>query len=1153
MQAIHIGNINKQRLYYIVDGAGDADLLLLSPSGSSRKTSFLSFVSKTPDIKILDNTKFLQFLWHGSETKDADLWSNVFVNKTMQPPKDLILGSAVVTEFPNRNADKVKSLANTAMAFRSSLQTGFMEKALGRRIGNSSREAVGRATRGVRRFVRDAAYDAEAIDADNDGWVQEGTQFARRAVVSAAQNVGNVERGIGRGLASLSGTRKRLDQITEQEIIDKVIEAIVGSGLPVGPREKAKLQQLFRAQLQEESFAQNLKRFAEFYDDGMSWSTALKMWDSAYKLVEDAFNGGKKIETYQQAVDVFKKTFTQEGHLVDFLNLHKAGRGGPTDVFQHSFGKPFNPEEKLSTLHKDLLYAVLGAAIREPDLKNDVMFIISEKFLDNFPTPAEKAYALSLLSPAESFGQDWETFAIVPNAGGHALSIPRGRVRGGVPELRDNSFIQHIGYRTFDLSSGTLLKGMHDEMKAIVDAALFGIKFRGDLEELDLDFKRLMGALQVAGSGHGVAESMLFPSLLNELSSITDDELKKLIGKTFDGRNRRDIVRALANLFLEIAQRHVAHHEIAGHMVHNRKAMRDGAELAGFTSLTQAVMDFGKDLHKVVLAGLTDDSRRRIIRANHAATVFSDIRSGEMRGIYRTLEKISDIDISNKDVKRFITMSDGDRATVIAAIEDKIKAADQAQNAIAVLRETAVLKEMKKAMAQASLYKEYLDYVAHIRSMTFTDGDGKTLTVSKDLADILNDRKLSKNTIYNKLQKFSQQKIKEGDPLTPIEILSLIMPVHTAATENGLGEEMMVRPAPLPFWKFMSLKAAGVQHSYLPNDGPQLAVKPVQNPVDNETFMVIMHPLLTEGAIMLPQLPGMPAEGVADSHFLSPFGLSQLTEMDLAKTKTANKSTDPVLKELNHAAFTKQDMNNIMLALTQFGAGIHNDQIRRQLGSADVPDIPADLPDDPNEWASAIADQKEQLKRVTFDISDSRIRADRGVTSLDDDTLDRQDKLSRAAFAGGSIDEAEMAAYQSSYLKNWGKNVTIQEAGVAATGQGGPLMLGYRIELLKQIGSQDKLSENERALIQSAVSRLVRGSTVAYAAHKYPIRGLSYGYYMRNTDISELMAEMSSANLEGVKFGNPANPFSSTEIDALKKLLAWQLGDASMNMRFWGE
>jgi len=218
MQAAHVANYGRKRVYYVIDGPADSDCLLLSPNGDTQLTSFISFISKTPNMEIIDNNKFGDFVWHGAKGKMSQRWHDVFISKVLPPPEETVLSVALVTEFPRKRQTQITKFANAALEFKTLSDSGLGEKVLGRRLANSFRSRTGRnITGGIRGFVRDAVYDARAIDADRDGWVQEGTQFARRATQRVERNVGNGRRG----LASMArGTWGKSSDLEIQERMD---------------------------------------------------------------------------------------------------------------------------------------------------------------------------------------------------------------------------------------------------------------------------------------------------------------------------------------------------------------------------------------------------------------------------------------------------------------------------------------------------------------------------------------------------------------------------------------------------------------------------------------------------------------------------------------------------------------------------------------------------------------------------------------------------------------------------------------------------------------------------------------------------------------------------------------------------------------------
>jgi len=96
------------------------------------------------------------------------------------------------------------------------IASGQMEKAIGGAIG---RRLTRQATGGIRGFVRNARFDANAQDADGDGFVQEGTQFARQVARRSASSSTGMRSSISRRPIPERFTPKDLDKYVDTDAL----------------------------------------------------------------------------------------------------------------------------------------------------------------------------------------------------------------------------------------------------------------------------------------------------------------------------------------------------------------------------------------------------------------------------------------------------------------------------------------------------------------------------------------------------------------------------------------------------------------------------------------------------------------------------------------------------------------------------------------------------------------------------------------------------------------------------------------------------------------------------------------------------------------------------------------------------------------------
>jgi hypothetical protein len=197
MRAIHVADYYDDRIYFLVDKENDHDGAIIRPNQEPIFVDLFSYMGKVSGDKgwkKLTNTKFHDFFWYGQDGNLEDRWRKVFREHSVEPRKELLLSVPVITDFPEHHKRKKASQkrSNRASEFKSLLAAGLHEKALGRRIG-----------RGARRLARGGSFDADAIDADLDMIVQEGTPWERPALPGIPDSPRRMERRArGQGLQS---------------------------------------------------------------------------------------------------------------------------------------------------------------------------------------------------------------------------------------------------------------------------------------------------------------------------------------------------------------------------------------------------------------------------------------------------------------------------------------------------------------------------------------------------------------------------------------------------------------------------------------------------------------------------------------------------------------------------------------------------------------------------------------------------------------------------------------------------------------------------------------------------------------------------------------------------------------------------------------
>ena len=181
MKAIHVANTGDSRIYYLLESDNESTGVVVRGTQPPTFVNFFSYISKKPNIEKIMDSDFHEFLWPGNKGSMRPRWEHMFIDRVAEPNK-LLDGVNVISKF---NTDKgptrkqqMEAKANRAIEYKTLLASGLNEKAFTTRAGRGIGRAVTGSVRGFRRGVR---FDPNAIDADMDGFIQEGTQFARPA------------------------------------------------------------------------------------------------------------------------------------------------------------------------------------------------------------------------------------------------------------------------------------------------------------------------------------------------------------------------------------------------------------------------------------------------------------------------------------------------------------------------------------------------------------------------------------------------------------------------------------------------------------------------------------------------------------------------------------------------------------------------------------------------------------------------------------------------------------------------------------------------------------------------------------------------------------------------------------------------------------
>ena len=703
MEAVYVGNVGKNRLYYVLDAGSLDDALLLSPNRDIKRTSFHSYISSTPNINIVDNNKLTQFIWHGLDSEKSQLWRDVIIAKTVKMPEDYRAGASLVTEFPNKRQEQLKKFDTAAAEFQIRQRLGIEIKAIGGRIGRGSLRNIRRATGGVRGFVRDAVFDPRAIDADEDGWVQEGTQFARRAVRNVEQDVTRMGRGFASGVTKWG--RSGNGSLDEQMLA-----------------------------FTHPSGAKNL----------------LLQLDAVRDAVDDEFNNGKKIVTVGDGRKVLENLFPN----FDGLLFDELGIGTTTQV---------DPTSEISSSDSAALYAVLNAIRLNPNLKNYSIHIKSHKYA----LKSQDNYVIDNLQDGTS--------AFV------GIS-PREKVSfGRVIRRKSGKDRLILGYH--DIHS----QDMSDAKQTFAEVASQILKG----EEIPTTFED--GKLFLTKVGklpHDMAEKNVFT--LMQLLDQPLEEIAKLFNIELDANDQDNAIEQIVDAFANVYQQTILYHE-SFHMLHNAALIEHSRKLISSKISTPEPFD---ELPQYIESHLIDDvddrSLRRAIGFHRHMQAGESLNRGLMAAfsmfispiIQKNSKILNDADFIRKridDLRLRKSEQTTDNLTKLADIIGKTlgqrkRDLFKEENPPSLeLMESVVDKYLfsieDKAIQELDAIVQHLTDKKNI----LKDRNGKHFRLTKEMLDFLNHPALA-NTLYSKLKTSEVYTPKVGDPITPIELISIFSP-----------------------------------------------------------------------------------------------------------------------------------------------------------------------------------------------------------------------------------------------------------------------------------------------------------------------------------------------------------------------------------------
>lgn len=300
MKAIPVGRTSTGTLYYVIDGETDA--VLVDKKRKTHNVNFLSYIVKK-NVRRLETTDFHKFLWSGVNSPN-DRWRNIVEYRVQPFPDHMLVGVESISKFPSPDKksryESVEDKENRAIEFKSLHSSGNHEKALGSALRRAARGGFRQATGGVRGFVRGAVFNPDADDADGDGWVQEGTQFARRAASAAGKPARRAKR------------------------VQRAQERLV-SRQRVGMR-------AMRDYLPKSSRERWVQKSKQHYRD---------LYEKDTKRIQDMFHGGKEIKTYKDLKSAMEKAhpaFVSGESTADYLQGSNLDETISPAHYEHAMG-----------------------------------------------------------------------------------------------------------------------------------------------------------------------------------------------------------------------------------------------------------------------------------------------------------------------------------------------------------------------------------------------------------------------------------------------------------------------------------------------------------------------------------------------------------------------------------------------------------------------------------------------------------------------------------------------------------------------------------------------------------------------------------------------------------------------------------------------
>lgn len=179
VKAILVGVFEGNKLYYLLEPYGETmlDGAVVSMDGQMDFIKFFHFITTTPQIQELQFSKFHKFLWSpGLATAEREKWNRIFLKKTQPVSDDLLVGAKVITTLGVEEV-KRKDYQIRADEFRRKIaSTGgqpMKTTVLSRKSLFNARGTIGFKALGP------LLGGKPALDGDGDGFIDDGLPTMR--------------------------------------------------------------------------------------------------------------------------------------------------------------------------------------------------------------------------------------------------------------------------------------------------------------------------------------------------------------------------------------------------------------------------------------------------------------------------------------------------------------------------------------------------------------------------------------------------------------------------------------------------------------------------------------------------------------------------------------------------------------------------------------------------------------------------------------------------------------------------------------------------------------------------------------------------------------------------------------------------------------